>query len=101
MLQPMLEATLKQYTSFYNDPGRTAPPNPEVELGHIRQALISAQVPPFTSFYRIMIGAKGEHLCNQITNEWKNGLTFDLEAALVVNMVAYAILNPSNQFKFL
>ena len=42
-----------------------------------------------------MIRVEGEAIKKKITENWEKGHTFELEAALVVNTVACAILNPS------
>jgi hypothetical protein len=42
-----------------------------------------------------MIRVEGEAIKKKITENWEKGRTFELEAALVVNTVACAILNPS------
>jgi hypothetical protein len=103
-LWPELESKLKRFTSFYNHPRHKFPADPAEELRRIRQALISSWVTVSTSFYRTMIRGEGEIIRNQISRELDvkpDSVTFELEAALVVNTVACAILNPSKYFNVL
>jgi hypothetical protein len=40
-----------------------------------------------------MVKTEGQQLRSQISEHWSSGNTIDLELALVVNSVTYAILN--------
>jgi hypothetical protein len=48
-------------------------------------------------YSRKMVQMEGHHLRAEISQSWSNGNTIDLELALVVNSVTYAILNPCEQ----
>jgi hypothetical protein len=93
-LQSKLRSTLGQITAYYNQTGHQIPSDPKMESRRLRQVLIFSSVIISKYFYRNMIRAEQQHIRDQITKGWTNH-TLDLELALVIKTVAYAILNPS------
>jgi hypothetical protein len=45
-----------------------------------------------------MVKLEGQIIRDKLTQIWPNGETFKLETELVINIVTFAILNPSKYF---